>query len=451
MLNIVRKLFIIVPALVIILSPLMARANRGGGVVDGGGGGDFIFINRDEVEGMIHQVWSLYLDQSAANPLNVAYRLLEAKPDATEEEVKVARILRKIMSVPNEIFFPFFGTPVHQYLGSKKLRMPDQELCAGPQEKHFLASVSSLNRDGQICVSVFGLMRLPSGAVRTDILALIAHELAHLNGYGEEDALILQKFFLKESKLILRKGTEDIRSRFAHAIWANVTSQWTVMVNYNSVDFMYLRRLQSLQYESHKAQVSYFEDIVPGDDIEIARPDLWPSIRDRLNNWRTRLKAYGSQVGGAFDKDNRTRLTPENLLTVRALALDLVEVQREVDLYFFGNPKSGRSSEYFEQEKKLIEQATDPRTLTDPSLRPVLICPPKPEKNFSSWGKAHPIYNELFEKRCNSGVDLREIIGNRPKTPVQLDADAERPIGPDLDDIDFEDRSKSKLRRQRKP
>jgi hypothetical protein len=49
-----------------------------------------------------------------------------------------------------------------------------------------------------ICLSVEALEKLPKELMRAQVLGLIAHEYTHKLGYGEDDAILMQKFFISE-------------------------------------------------------------------------------------------------------------------------------------------------------------------------------------------------------------------------------------------------------------
>lgn len=199
----------------------------GGGVVDGGGGGDVIYTSKEDVLKAVKESWNLISGKNPGNPLLIAYWQLhpENRTGEASREKEVFDILAKILSGPvpipqikylkpeDDFTSPSsFNLSNLDYLADKNLDLKENDLCTGPGDHKYLASVTRLTRDGEICVSISGLMKLPSGSLRTDLLALFAHEIAHLNGADERLARRFQAFFLSSAANLTRSDGDGVKS-----------------------------------------------------------------------------------------------------------------------------------------------------------------------------------------------------------------------------------------------
>ena len=63
---------------------------------------------------------------------------------------------------------------------------------------HFTAKTALDDTHAKICMSLPLLRKIPSMILERQVLGLVAHEYMHTLGFGESDAQIVQKYFLKE-------------------------------------------------------------------------------------------------------------------------------------------------------------------------------------------------------------------------------------------------------------
>lgn len=98
--------------------------------------------------------------------------------------------------IPNSIFPLGFRNHTRELLGASPIVYLEDGDCGSPQDNHADASVSRFSKGATLCFSVGNLRRIPPNNLREHISSLILHELAHLNGYNEADAQLLQTTFL---------------------------------------------------------------------------------------------------------------------------------------------------------------------------------------------------------------------------------------------------------------
>lgn len=70
--------------------------------------------------------------------------------------------------------------------------------------------------DSSICLSVALLQQLPKSVLKIQILGLVAHEFMHKLGYGEKEAVMVQRYFIEE----IASRRAELRAGFAGSIGA---------------------------------------------------------------------------------------------------------------------------------------------------------------------------------------------------------------------------------------
>lgn len=69
--------------------------------------------------------------------------------------------------------------------------------CGTAKDDHAHASVSRFEIGAEICLSINHLRRLPPSSLLREVLGLLFHEAAHLNGFAEKEAHLLQSAFVE--------------------------------------------------------------------------------------------------------------------------------------------------------------------------------------------------------------------------------------------------------------
>lgn len=94
----------------------------------------------------------------------------------------------------------------------KKIQGPCLDANGAPKE----ASVNMKDMFSPICFSIPLLQRLPKALLKIQVEGLLAHEATHKIGYGEVDAVLVQKFFVSE----LLSGRAEFRNRLGYFLYS---------------------------------------------------------------------------------------------------------------------------------------------------------------------------------------------------------------------------------------
>lgn len=82
---------------------------------------------------------------------------------------------------------------IADYIDSISLDLREEGPCSVTDNHHADASVSPMDRTGVICFSLGNLMQQSVFSLESVVAGLWFHELAHMNGYNEEDADLVQE------------------------------------------------------------------------------------------------------------------------------------------------------------------------------------------------------------------------------------------------------------------
>jgi hypothetical protein len=371
----------------IVLAGLLAGAvlncspkrSSGGGGLDGGGG-NFEYQTRDEVIKTIEQVRELMLKKPDGyiikNPLIKAHDDLSQKElwneNFSEEQKYILGMLRKILdieSIATESDSPGFSA--NGYLDKIKINYAETSLCNGPGDRQYTASVNHLDRSGEICISVYELTHIPSSNLYYDIVALFAHEIAHLNGYGEADARRLQRYIVRNMKSIMREDNTWTKSFFLE-MFEETNSVWMTALEANTLNEVLLSNMK-MNLKRVETLLRTNLDSLRNDDIDGMSPensddsfDLHPKLHaaevafdEIFNELVLQLRAQnGADVC----------LTKENLEKLRDMTLKFNDVHLALlDVLLKLNDKDSKGSgprvsygdqkKSIEMEREIIQKA----------------------------------------------------------------------------------------------
>lgn len=354
--------------------------SSGGGVVDSGGGGDFVYNTPETVRKAIEKAWSTLLDESPSNPMVVAYNLLSENKSRTADDERVLEILKKTLS-GSRPFQHFIDGRNLGYLKSKKPKLAEDALCSGPSDHQFLASVTKLNRDGEICVSVNGLVNIPMGTLMSDVIGLLVHEIVHLNGYGERDARLTHSFFIRNMNFILRKDGKRTREQLLFR-WVRVAKDWPTLLTYEELSDDFFRDLNSFSksvdgFQIHLQQTSY------QDDLQYAKPELTGAIRLRLLNLRLWIDTWGRDLAQRKAGNTHARINVGDFERINQISQYALETTEPFAQLFLGEmPELVRVE--MEKESKLLKRALNAEAFDRLELRPSEIFCNLPPADFYS-------------------------------------------------------------------
>ncbi len=191
-----------------LLTPLEAFGGDRGGA-DGGGSGDIPQSSAYQVKQAINGVMKTRL-------INAFYNLAYARDQV--EDAYIKRILNTLYDRALEDSDWESKQPIIREIKNAQFSIKEDDGCVGPDGKKHAASVPEFKRSSPICFSVPFLRLIPHQDLETQVLALAAHEFAHIFGFGEFESTIFQTFFLHhgkslaevESKLMLRLNATKV-------------------------------------------------------------------------------------------------------------------------------------------------------------------------------------------------------------------------------------------------
>ncbi len=358
------------------------KRSKGGGGVDGGGGGEFVYQSKEDVVKAVDEVWAQITVRNFDNPIGYAWNSLLQKSkisDLTREEARAFFILDRIFSNGPPSWKKENMIKDTEYIWKRPPHLEMDGLCSGPHDKKYLASVTKLDRSGEICISVHGLMRTPAGSLHHDLIGLFIHEAAHLNGFDEQDAQLIQKYILKNVLRILLLNGDEERHSYAQNFWKEKTRFWPILLPLTHrapIDLAYVRRVASFANIYDRERIPEF----------LHRRAARPELRDSLDSHKSLLvddiRAYAEDIYTEL-KAERTELLPRHLRQVRRLAMKLLEADRMLRLYLFHDsssiPYQSRDAKDLTNEQHMIDIATGEALLVDPENQRSFLCRPSSE------------------------------------------------------------------------
>lgn len=372
-----RKIFTIVTALIVATGFLSAcqqgknkkSGGNGGGGVDGGGG-DFIYLSEADTIDKIEKAW-----KQIPKDLVTVCEYLHTKANKSPEEAKAFVTLDK-MAPCQDLWV--LSTPA-DYLKNVKLDLDKTGYCKGPHGRQHLASVAELNRKSSICISVYGLMRKASAGMEYDLLALFAHEIAHLNGFDEADSLDLQKYFISIMPRLIGKREKEALFWAVYRFTSNVSTMWPILLTYEEVTDQYIENVRRLGvlYYNLKGGVwttsNYMRNVT--DQIQEF---------DRFYYEYFNLAAYLENR----KKEGPVKMSPFVLEMIRKIALGGLRIEQKFSQAFadereFVAKYGVRTEAAILEDMELAERLTNPELLLDKSRRLEMICEAPVSKNWA--------------------------------------------------------------------
>lgn len=409
---------------------------NGGGVVDGGGGGDFIYHSKEEVIKAIDEVWNQIIQKHPDNPiLQLSWFTKKEFVEGNREQQEAFQILERVLSAGPPDFAKKDLIKDTEYITGKYPKLELNGMCRGPHDQSYLASVTRLERTGTICISVYGLMRTPSGALHSDLFGLFIHEIAHLNGYGEDEARAIQRFMLKNIFRVLFLASDEARVHFLNKYWNEITSHWPFLINYGPIDEIYLRQL------SYSANLMLVYGIPQHVKRGAARNDLANEVRDAFTRFSENLGIFGEELYGRFLKAE-TSVDQLQLSRMRSLAIELIALDKLMTSYLVGSDPAllNRliSSRNLKREGILLNRLTEPEWLRADS-KPLLICSEEdapPNLDSLSGSEKFRLLGTRRRKVCEREFqrmwpDLYKLGGDNadsdPDAPVPTESSKQQP------------------------
>lgn len=347
--------------------------NNGGGGVDGGGG-QFVKPTREEAFHQVKSAWTLLTLSRPDNPMLVVYLHIKDQQEnkkMTPEQGEILLMLEKILGTGADadknllaVVKPNMETlhtmkldlpelEVSRYLKPKKLNFKEDGLCTGPAHDPAMASVTKLSRDGEVCVSIWGILQQPAASLKADIMGLLIHEIAHLNGYQEEAARKIQDYFLKTADLALRTRGEYSLSRYWILLYYQIHYGIMNTVMDNDAATKGEHFVKIVRQLGFMLPVPYV-----GDNVPIAKPERYAEVSGMFVHFGEEFLEHVKKVTWNAERDS---FTPETLAKKRKFLRDAYAIMVAVRDYIYGDNKlpMDKPEEYL----KLIDYFTDPVVL----------------------------------------------------------------------------------------
>lgn len=292
------RLILTVLALGLVACGKGSKKSGGGGGVDGGGG-QFAKPSREEALKEVNTAWELLSSSKPDNPIVVVYLYLmeqqekkKLNPEGREILIMIEKILGAVPgqnlladSTPNmqkleTIKLDLPELELTKYLRPKKLSFREDGLCTGPAHEPAMASVTKLSRDGEMCVSIFGIRQQPAATLKSDILGLLVHEIAHLNGYDETAAKALQKYFINSAGLALRMKGRYHLERYMNLMLQQLIERIGLIMMRPPDEALADDLIKSVQTFGFLLPVPYW-----GDDVRIDKPERYTEVSNLFVNF----------------------------------------------------------------------------------------------------------------------------------------------------------------------
>lgn len=371
-------------ALLTVLTLLACQARKGpeveGGGMDGGGG-TIVFHSREKVIEILEQVWAQFAVERLDNPIIRAFEDVSGSREEDPEKLHIRGMLRKITGL-EDVFLPTLRNqperverlPFMSLVASKKLKLLESGYCDSPEHKRSTASVSKLDQSGEVCVSLQALMRSATSGLRADLIALMAHEIGHLYGFGETDCQRLQRYFLDNMSVILRTDGRSTKNQYLNDL-AEITSRWRILLHFDFIPKPgpeEVRLANDLRGLRHRIPRPY-----GADDLHLAHPENYERLYDQAANL--------SHQYDQFIKDLRKRMG--NLPRVATDANAFAEMRRigrlMLDFEVAANEYVGQGggNDIPSLERHLFLWTTEPEALTEPNRRRCIETREQLERN----------------------------------------------------------------------
>lgn len=188
-----------------------AKPSKGG---EDAGAGNSVTSTAEEVEAAIKEVWELSIseDSKFLNALfNSTKSLSASELGINKEAFSRAKIVLETVFLESlteaelkeadEYNKPRRKPRAQRVLAQSKLELLKNGPCAAAKNHNGDASVSAFATGARICYSVQNLMRYPKSSLRLEVIALLVHELAHINGFQEDDAILAQKAIVARASM----------------------------------------------------------------------------------------------------------------------------------------------------------------------------------------------------------------------------------------------------------
>jgi hypothetical protein len=174
-------------------------------------------------------------------------------------------------------------TNVMDYLKLSKVMLKTNGPCPASDKANAAASVSEFRVGADLCFSISELKKVAPSALRAEVASLLAHELSHLQGYGEEIAVQVQEAVSTNFRAITRTNGDMLAFRL------RVQFQIMSAALFNAKSFTKEGKLGAGNFMMGyiSGVIKVMEDMIPDgindNTIPVARPELREELLKALS------------------------------------------------------------------------------------------------------------------------------------------------------------------------
>lgn len=321
--------------------------------MDGGGGGDLRLHSREEAVREIESVWKLLITTRPDNPIQVAAEYLEWKDYAanaswnrgkplTKEETGCLKILKRMLGEnlnhPVEMVFGRYeDTDLSRNLKNKKLSLIESGQCRGPNHKGHIAAVSQLNFSADVCVSISEVRKIPfAGVTSTPLIALLVHEIVHLHGYSEPEAVLVHEFFLRQMKTIISFRSDVQKKEIAQKAERTARLYKLTAPLSGLVDAAYIGNL-SVMASKYQALMETIPRPYGLETLSSNDPDSFEKIYRTLSGISETYQQVADELTRDLAKIGMPKLSATNKAKLSEAGVAGVRVLKLINIYLFGS------------------------------------------------------------------------------------------------------------------
>jgi hypothetical protein len=193
------------------------------------------------------------------------------------------------------------------YLKESPMELKEDGPCEAPEKDHAAGSVSAFEVGAKLCLSVSELSRTVPSGLKAQVASVLAHEMAHLMGFGESVAYQVQKGVVENFPRITRTDGTFLAYRLI-GLMMNVDSALYNAASFSQADG---KGIGAYLVGYAAGQVNAIGEMLPDEvndkTIPVAKPELYQQLKNRLGDFESQLNSLGwksSQISDAeFDQE----------------------------------------------------------------------------------------------------------------------------------------------------
>lgn len=229
----------------------------------------------------------------------------------------------RILSMMSNFLGKTLETNINWDIFNTQFQVKDQCFDIYGEERE--AAVQEFKTGTPICISKSEFMKIPASAMKFEMIALAAHELAHHFGYNEEDATYLQAYFSENlpEMMSLDVLAGKVRSHFL-TLESNLKAVAYALNESPSVSDGRLCYNLSAVNTASADLVGALSDILQEEALYSRYKNIRPQIRQAIDEYRSAVVLTfkwtdGCVYGTKVDRSELPIGVPQYLKTIQTL------------------------------------------------------------------------------------------------------------------------------------